>query len=852
MFFIRKLAPNFLGLILACLWGVLFLFPGIDKASGQDTTKLHLNDSLHYPIHDTRGDFYSGQRGPFNLSNPSNIKDSIAYDPATKRYTVYEKIGDKYYRTPTSYSSEEFMEMEGHKAETNYFKQRANTLNLLNRGQVKPKLSVYDNLFNRLFGNGKIEIQPQGNVDITAGYQGQNVKNPTLPENARKNGGLDFNMATQLNVNANIGDKLKFPISYNTLANFDFTNQLKLDYTGTSDEILKRFEAGNVSFPSRSTLIPGVQSLFGIKTELQFGKLFVTAVLANEKSQKQTVNLQGGSAAQQFEFKADQYEENRHFLLGQYFKNNYNKAMSTLPAVTTPVQILRMEVWVTNKNGATTDAREIVGLMDLGENRPFHPFTVTGTLPSNTTNSEYRDITSNPNSRNSALITNQLQTVNGLNPVQDFEKTFARKLDTTQYIFNPKVGFLSLSQPLQSDEVLAVAYQYSYNGRIYQVGEFSQDLPPDSASANQKVLFLKLLKATSQRPNLPIWQLMMKNVYSVGFGTLDQQDFNLNVLYQEPGLGAKRYLPFGNINLGTPILTLVNLDRLNNHNDPQPDGVFDFVPGYTVLPQYSRVIFPLLQPFGRDIASKVFTDTTIAKDSLYYPLYDSIKVVAQQQFPNLDRFEIKGSAKTSATSDISIGYNIPPGSVSVSAGGQQLRENIDYTINYDLGTIKVINQAIINAGIPVQVNFENNATYGLQQKSYMGLRLDYQAKNTAKEHLSIGATMVRLSERPFFTKVDYGEDPIKNTMYGMDVNYHRDVPRLTKLLDKLPFYSTTAPSAINSYVEAAYLKPGHSPQIGKGSNGVVYIDDFEGSKSDIDLRFPPISWALASTPFGAV
>lgn len=851
MLFKRRLSPNFFGLKIVCLLWMAFSFITINSASAQDSAIHYTNDTLPYPIHDRRGDFLSNERSTFDLHHPSNITDSIAYDPVTKRYTVYEKIGNNYYRTPTSYTSDEFMKMEGQKAETDYFKKRANTLNILNRGRVVPKLSIYDNLFNRLFGNGKIEIQPQGNVDITAGYQGQNIKNPTLPERARKNGGFDFNMATQLNVNANIGNKLKFPISYNTLANFDFTNQLKLDYTGTEDEILKRFEAGNVSFPSRSTLIPGAQSLFGLKTSLQFGKLFVTAVFANQKSQKQSVNLQGGSAAQQFEFKADDYEENRHFLLGQYFKDNYNKVMSNLPAITTPVQILRMEVWVTNKNGATTDAREIVGLMDLGEARPFHPFTVTGNLPANNTNSEYRDIISDPNSRNPALITNQLQSMMGLNPVQDFEKTFARKLDSTQYIYNPKVGFLSLSQPLQPDEVLAVAYQYSYNGKIYQVGEFSQDLPPDSTSGNQKVLFLKLLKATSQRPNLPIWQLMMKNVYSVGFGTLDRQDFNLNILYEQPGLGAKRYLPFGDLNLGTPILTLVNLDRLNNQNDPQPDGVFDFVEGYTVIPQYSRVIFPLLQPFGRDLAPKVFTNTAIAQDSLYYPLYDSIKVVAQQQFPNLDRFILKGSAKTSSSSDISIGYNIPPGSVTVSAGGQQLSENIDYTINYDLGTIKIINQAIINAGLPVQVNFENNATFGLQQKSYMGLRLDYQAKNTAKEQLTIGATMVRLSERPFFTKVDYGEDPIKNAMYGMDMNYHRDIPRLTKILDKLPFYNTTAPSAINTYAEAAYLKPGHAPQIGKGKNGVVYIDDFEGSKSDIDLRFPPISWALASTPYGA-
>lgn len=847
----RKLFPvsksGFVYLLTFCLLSVSF---GSYGQSKNDSTRNTVKDTLPYPIHDRRGDLFSKQPSTFDLRLPSNITDSIVFDPATRTYQVFEKIGDRYYRTPTYYTEKEFWDMQARKQENDYFRQRSNTLSMLNRGRVKPKLSLYDNLFNRLFGNGKIDIQPQGNVDITAGYQGQNIKNPTLPERARKNGGFDFNMNAQLNVNANIGNKLKFPISYSTLSSFDFSNQLKLDYTGNEDEIIKRFEAGNVSFPSRSTLIPGAQSLFGIKTQLQFGKLYITGVLANQKSQRQSVNLEGGTAAQQFEFKADDYEENRHFLLSQYFKENYNKVMSNLPAVTTPVQILKMEVWVTNKNSSTRDTREIVGLMDLGENNPYHPFNVTGTLPDNNTNDEYSSIISNPNSRNATLITSQLIGM-GLSPVQDFEKTFAKKLDSTQYIYNRRVGFISLSQPLQPDEVLAVAFQYSYNGKIYQVGEFSTDVPPDSASSNQKVLFLKLLKATSQRPALPIWDLMMKNVYSVGFGALERQDFQFNVLYEQPGFGAKRYLPFGDLNQGTPLLTLVNLDRLNNQNDPQPDGVFDFVEGYTVLSQYSRVIFPLLQPFGRDLAPKVFSNPGMGADSLYYPLYDSIKATAINQFPNLDRFLLSGSAKTSSTSDISIGYNIPPGSVTVTAGGQQLTENIDYTINYDLGTIKIINQAIINAGLPVQVNFENNATFGMQQKSYLALRLDYLLKNTTKEQLSIGGTMVRLSERPFFTKVDYGEDPIRNTMYGLDVNYRRDMPRITKILNKLPFFNSIAPSSINAYAEAAFLKPGHAPQIGRGKNGVIYIDNFEGSKSDIDLRFPPISWILASTPEGA-
>ena len=822
-----------------------------------DTTIPNYKDSLPYPIKDRRGDFlFSNPRSTYDFEMPANFTDSVVYDPTTRRYVIYEKIGTKYYRSPATYTYEEYWQLRGRQSEIDYFKKRANTLNLLNRKVgIRPKLSLYDNLFNRLFGNGKVEISPQGNVDIMAGYQGQNIENPTLPERARKNGGFDFAMNAQVNVNASIGNKLKFPINFNTLANFDLDNQLKLDYTGQDDEIIKRLEAGNISFPSRSTLIPGAQQLFGIKSQLQFGKLFLTTVLANQKSQRQTVNLQGGAATQLFEVKADEYEENRHFLLSNYFRDNYNKVMSNLPAITSPVQILRMEVWVTNRNGATTETRDVVGLMDIAETDPYLvPPTInvlnTAPNPSNNTNDLYTNIISQPGSRNPALIFNNLISM-GLLPVQDFEKTFARKLDSTQYIYNSQAGFLSVSQPLQPDEVLAVAYQYTFNGRVFQVGEFSQDLPPDTASANQKVLFLKLLKATSQRPGLPIWNLMLKNVYSVGYGTLTPADFKLDVLYQEPGLGWKRYFPFGNQNLGTPIISLINVDRLNNQLDPQPDGVFDYVEGFTVMSQYSRVMFPVLEPFGRDLAGKIYDVVPPeAKDTLFYALYDSIKAVAVQ-FPNLNRFVLKGAARTSGSSDISIGYNIPRGSVTVSAGGRTLQEGLDYDINYDLGTIKITNQAILSAGLPVQVNFENNAAFGIQQRNYLGLRFDYLAKQTAKEQLSIGGTIVRLGERPFFTKVNYNEDPIRNTMYGLDVNYRKEIPRLTKLLDKLPFYQTTAMSTINLFGEGAYLKPGHAPQIGKGASGLVYIDDFEGSRSGIDLRFPPISWALASTPKGA-
>ncbi|WP_226805101.1 T9SS outer membrane translocon Sov/SprA [Agriterribacter humi] len=817
---------------------------------------LPFRDSLKYPISDRRGDQLTSSRlRGFDLKDPANITDSVIYDPKEKKYYIIEKIGNKYYRKPTSLTFEEFTRIQARKQENDYFRQRANTISLLNRSLLRPKLTATDDLFNRLFGNGKIDIRPQGNVTITAGYQGQNIKNPTLPERARKNGGFDFDMAANLNVIANIGSKVKLPISYNTQSTFDWENQLKLEYTGTTDEIIKKIELGNTSFASKGTLIPGAQSLFGIKTQLQFGKLWVTGVFATQKSQRQSRALQGGASTSQITVRGDDYDENRHFLLAQYFNKKYNDAMKTIPVISSQVQVMRLEVWVTNRMGTTTDTRDIVGLMDIGEPNPYGPWGGSGNdleLPGNDANNLYRQITGNQANRNPSLVVGNL-TGMGLRQVQDFEKTFARKLDSSQYIFNPQLGYLSLNGALQPNEVLAVAFQYSYNGRVYQVGEFSQDIPVDSASGVQKVLFLKLLKATSARTQLPIWDLMMKNIYTLKsdngdyLSSLDRTDFQLNVLYDEPGGGQKRYLPEGN-QAGVPLLTLLNLDRLNNQNDPQPDGVFDFMEGYTVMSDKAQIVFPVLEPFGRDLAF-AFSDPALQQKYLYLPLYDTIKAIAQT-YANLNRFVMKGMAKASSLgqSEISLNaFNVPQGSVTVTAGGRELQEGADYEVNYSLGTVKILNQAILSSGIPVDVQFENQAAFGMQQRNYMGLRLDY----LANKNLTIGATAVRLSERPYFTKMSYGEDPIRNTMLGMDFSYRNEVPRLNRLLDKLPFYTPEGVSTLTAFGEAAKIIPGHAPQIGKGKNGLIYIDDFEGTRASIDLRFPLISWALASTPLGA-
>jgi cell surface protein SprA len=814
-----------------------------------DTTRR--DTTLRFPIQDRRGDPYSGnyRRNPFDLRDTAFVKQRVEYDPVTNQYYVTEKIGNQYYRKPAAIDFEEFVRLRGRELEMENFKSRADASFSLNRKLVRPKLRVFDDLFNRVFGNGKIEIRPNGNVDIMAGYTGQNVENPTLPERARRYGTFDFDMNAQFNMEANIGDKMKLPINFNTLANFDFENQLKLDYRGNADEIIKSIEAGNMSFATKGRLIQGSQALFGLKTQLQFGKLTVTGVLANQKSQRQTQNFQGGASVIQFSRKLDDYDENRHFLLAQYFRENYNEAMSQLPFVQSQVQIMRIEVWLTNRTGQTTDSRDVVGLMDLGERNPYNtniPTSPGNNLPDNGANALY-GIVNNENFRNPNTVSSQLQ-ARGLRPVQDFERTFARKLvEGTDYTFNRQVGFISINQFIQPDEVLGVAFQYTLNGRVFQVGEFAQDVALDTAQQGvQKILFLKMLKATSQRPLLPIWKLMMKNVYALDLFNVERDGFRVNVTYEEPGGGEKRMLPEGD-DPGRPLLRILQLDRLNGRNDPQPDGVFDFVDSFTVQPQFGRIIFPVLEPFGSDLKRLAFANQPddVADKYVFQQLYDTIKMIAQQNYPHVNRFYVRGQAKGGTNDEVYLNaFNIPPGSVTVTAGGQVLKENVDYTIDYNLGKLVIINQAIKSSGVPISVNMENNIGFGIQNRGFMGIRADY----VANKKLSIGGTLMQLGERPFFTKMNYGEDPIRNNMYGVDFNYMSEWKQMTRWLNKIPGFSSNAPSNIQAYGEAAMLRPGQPPQIGKGQEALIYLDDFEGTRANIDLRFPFIGWVHSSIP----
>ncbi|MBS1595466.1 MAG: cell surface protein SprA [Bacteroidetes bacterium] len=804
--------------------------------------------TLKYPMTDRQGDHVTDtKKDPFYLPDPANVKKDVEYDPVTGKYVVTEKVGDVDIKEPMYLTYEEYLKYTEKQERNDYFKSRSNAITLIEDKSIIPPINMKNKILDRLFGGTKIEVKPQGNLDLTLGGNYQKIDNPNIPIRNRHTGGFDFDMNINMNVVAKIGDKLQLGLKYNTQSGFDFNNQVKLGYTGKEDDIIKEIAIGNVNMTLPTRLINGSQSLFGFKTTLQFGRLTWTTIVSQQKSKTQTITVDNGAQRTNFELRADQYDENKHYFLAQHFRDQYDYALSNMPTIQSIVNITRLEVWVTNRNGTTTNVRDVVALADLGEKNPHnYPATANGSSnPDNSSNGLYGVVANNLNGRYVDHVENTMTSL-GLTQGTDFEKTYARKLQPTEYTFSPNLGYLSLNTALNPNDVLAVAYQYEVNGQVYKVGEFSTDIPPDSNSVS-KVIYLKLIKGTALRVNLPYYKLMMKNIYSLGAYQVSNEDFRLNIYYNDPGGGEKQYMPAGCLK-GKQLIKVLNLDNLNTQGDAQPDGQFDFVSGVTIIPQNGRIIFPVLEPFGSDL-QKAFTacgtSTQTSGQYTYQELYDSTKFNAQQ-FPEKNRFIIRGQYKGANGSQISLGgINIPKGSVKVSAGGTLLKEGVDYEVDYSLGRVTILNQGVLNSGQQVKIDFENNSQFGFQQKSLYGTRLDY----LVTKKINVGATVMHMTERPFTQKVNIGEDPISNTIFGADIKYETNAPWLTKALDKLPVYSTKEMSTISGYAEVAHLSPGSQKSINNASGQAqVYVDDFEGTTTNYDLKNPLTNWRLASTP----
>lgn len=854
------------------------------------------------PIKDRDGswiddDYYN----PFDIT-PSIVTQEVEYDPATGNYIILEKIGDEYYRTPSYMTFAEYMEWNKKKQERDYFSELAG----LNTGKDKgdklivdpmDRIDIGSSLIDRLFGGTEVTIQPQGNVDLSFGFDYQNSNDETITQAQRRRIGFDFDMAIRMNVDGSIGEKLNLGFNYDTQSTFDFDRKIKLEYDSAAfsdDDIIKKIEAGNVSMPLRSTLIQGAQSLFGLKTELQFGHLKVTALASQQKSKQNNLRIENGASVQEFEVLPAEYDENRHFFLSHYHRDSYEDALDNLPFINSSFRISNIEVWISTEGqangggGRNNDFTQIAAIADLAEpidslftNQllaqgtlgPKTPGELSGfrdlnqrILPDNRVNGIYDKILADDMVKQQDLTASVLRNDYGMSVTRDFEKFQARKLSSSEFTYHEQLGMISLNIRLRPDQKLGVAYDYFYTAicdSVFHVGELANEGsestsygdidPQDTIVEAPKLFFVKLLKSSNPSTLSPMWDLMMKNVYSLRTNQLNREDFEFDIFYDDPTDGApKKFLPENGFRDRT-LLEMFGLDRLNEYNDPQQDGIFDFVEGVTVNPRNGTIIFPVLEPFGSSLKKEFTDDAGMFNEALfnqyaYQEMYDTSATIAKYNSGKQNRFIMKGRVKSAVSGEISLGPFVPEGSVRVSAGGVRLEEGRDYEIDYSLGRLRIINEAYLSQGTPINVSFEDNTVFSLQQKTMLGLRAEYEFS----DNFNIGATYLRLFERPFTQKINVGNDPINNRVFGIDMEYSNEAPWLTSLVDKLPFFSTKEPSNINFALEGAVLKPGHSDAINLNSDddsGVASIDDFEGAVSGFLIgSFNTNVWKLASTP----
>ena len=780
-------------------------------------------------------------QSPLDLQRPDNMKYDVVYNDTLNRFVIGNRMGNTWLSAPIMLTPEEYNSWTEMNERSAFFRKKNDEIY---QTKGKEKFDFSDMHFDlgpaeKIFGPGGIRVRTQGSAELKLGMNKKSIDNPSLPIRNRKTTMMNFDEKINLNVNGKVGDKVNMNLNYNTDATLDYDAQnMKLKYDGKEDEIIKLVEAGNVSFPSNSSLIKGASSLFGVRTDMQFGKLKLQMVASQKKSASKSVSSKGGVQLTPFEINVADYEENRHFFLSRYFRNQYDRWMQKLPNLVTGVTINRVEIWVTNKTGTTANTRNIVALTDLGETSKIsNPmWTATGQVPSNSANTEYQAMTTQYVAARD--IDQAAATLEGAGLVggADFEKLeSARLLSSSEYSVNTALGYVSLKTGIQTDQVLAVAYEYTSGGVTYQVGEFASDI-----TDTKQALFVKALKNTSCNPQQGNWDLMMKNVYYLA-SNIEKEKFRLDVKYQSDTTGVYlSYIPEQRVK-NTPIIRVLGADRLDNNNKAHSNGYYDYVEGYTV--SNGRVFIPKVEPFGsymRDYLVKNGVAADAAEKYAFTELYDSTKTVARQ-IAEKNKYLMVGQFKGSSASVISLdAYNVPQGSVVVTAGGVTLTEGTDYSVDYNAGEVTILNQSIIDAGTSVNVSLESNTDYAQTRKTMFGVNWEYDFS----KNFQMSGTLQHLSEQALTTKVSMGSEPLKNTLWGVNLNWKKESQWLTNVLDKIPFLHLTQPSQISFTSEFAQLLAGEA---GGTQDNASYIDDFENTKNGIDVM-TPTSWFISSVP----
>ncbi|WP_035651483.1 cell surface protein SprA [Flavobacterium sp. ASV13] len=865
-----------------------------------------LQSQVNPAVQDTTKTQFS--KGKLELKDPPSILSAYKYDPISDRYIYTNSVDGFPVNYPIILTPKEYEDLVLKESRRDYFRKKADAIDGKKAGSeaakknLLPRYYVNSSFFESIFGSNTIDVKPTGSVEMDLGIRYTKQDNPSFSPRNRSSLTFDFDQRISMSLMGKVGTRLEVNANYDTQSTFAFQNLFKLAYTPSEDDIIQKVEVGNVSMPLNSTLIRGAQSLFGVKTQLQFGKTTVTGVFSEQKSQTKSVVAEGGGTVQNFDLYALDYDNDRHFFLSQFFRDRYDASLKSYPVINSRVQVTRIEVWVTNKQNrvstTSNNLRNVIALQDLGEGPlsdvPDNEVVVISSTagffnkpvdsPADNENNAYDPAAigqagSFLNSNIREIVTAK----SGFNNTNVSEGTDysilenARKLTANEFTFNPQLGYISLQQRLANDEILAVAYEYTEGGKVYQVGEFGSDgvdatVVTGNNNSNQAIitqsLILKMLKSNLTNVQNPVWNLMMKNVYQIPQAyQIKQDDFRMNILYTDPSpinyitpVTGSTFPPNpapDNKVDQTPLLNVFNLDKLNYNNDPQTggDGFFDYLPGITVDVQNGRIIFTTKEPFGELIFSKLQSNTgenyndpstynANQQKYVFRSMYRNTQSGALQD-SDKNKFLLRGKYKSSGSNGIPIGaFNVPQGSVVVMAAGRRLVEGIDYSVDYQLGRVQILDPSLQASNTPIEVSLENNSIFGQQTRRFIGFNVEHKIS----DKFVVGGTYLKMTEKPFTQKSSYGQESVNNTIFGFNGNYATEVPFLTRLVNKLPNMDTDVPSNLSIRGEVAFLKPDAPKASDFEGEATIYIDDFEGSQSTIDMR-SAYAWSLASTPF---
>jgi len=663
-----------------------------------------------------------------------------------------------------------------------------------------------------IFGPPKISLRIGGAVDIHGAWRNETTEGITASRLGNTRNEPDFKQTVQINVNGTIGDKLAISADWNTERTFEYENQLKIKYTGYEDEIVQSVEAGNVSLQT-SPLVGGSEALFGIKATFKMGPLTLTTLASQKKGEIKEKTVSGGTTTQDFTIHAYDYSRNHYFIDEAYADtldkdqhNLFNKYYANSPAIINMQYFVKkIEVWKSiNQTISNPTERNATALIDLDPHAKDELY---------------------PNEiRNLAVKKGEIA-----------QGRFILLTEEIDYILNKYTGQLTFKSQIQDNDIIAVAYQREgADGEDNDIfyGEFFDQSTGDTTQR----LVLKLVKPQNLLPeNTKAWNLLLKNIYPINGRNIKKEGFVFDIKYILEGQEPQSI--FENISL----LNAFGLDIVDQSDQPKDDGKFDFKAGLTIIPSTGEIIFPVLQPFGRNMPTIIPNSDSLR----YLSVYDETVIFARQN--NIkDKFIMTGTYSGEASAVYQLGFTLVENSVKVNLNGRDLTPGIDYYMDYSTGQLTIRNDAALVPGANLKITYEENDLFQLASKTLFGIRgqIDFSKRTR------LGFSALTLAQQTLSDKVRIGEEPLSNSIYGVDFNTSADLPFLTKALDKI--FSTREMSTVSLSGEFAYMNP--DPNTKKSTissdegKSIAYIDDFEGSKRIIPVGVSYTSWKDLSLP----